>query len=295
MRKDIVGLLLLATVMIQACAGDTKYEELESGYAYKFVENADGRKAVQGDYMMIDLKSVYGKDDSLLIERYAKDGFGLDPLRNLPEQLKEVLALCDQGDSVHLKMSLMDYAMLTRMPITKNMDTSQSVVMQMRIVEVENESKIIERRKLEQAAKDKQIIEDYLAEKGLEGTASADGIYHVVNEEGTGPKPVNGQRVAVNYILRLTDGTLIDTSFEEVAREGGVFDQRRVPYKPLEFLVGNDRVIQGFHLGIPLIKVGGKGTLLVPSALAYAANVQPGGPASHNAVLVFDVDVVEIK
>ncbi len=294
MKKTILGLALGAALLVQACTGDGGFTELESGYAYKFVDNPEGRSAEQGDFMMIDLKSVYG-EDSLLIERFAEDGFGLDPLRGTPENLKEILALCQEGDSVHVKMSLMDYARLTRMPVSRSMDTTKSVVMQMRIVEVDNEASIIERRKLAQMAKDKEIIQNYLAEKGLEGEESPDGIFHVVVEEGKGPKPVNGQRVAVNYVLRLTDGTLIDTSYEEVARAEGQFDQRRMPYRPYEFLVGNDNVVQGWHLGIPLVNEGGKGTLLLPSSLGYASNVRPGDPIPPNAVLVFDVEVVEIK
>ena len=294
MSKKILGLALVATLLLQACTGDGGFTELEGGYSYKLVENVEGKAPVQGDFMMIDLKSVYG-EDSLLIERYAKDGFGLDPLRGTPEKLKEVLDLCQEGDSVHVKMSLMEYAMLTRMPIAQSMDTTQSVVMQMRIVEVDNEASIIERRKKAQMAKDEEIIKNYLAEKGLEGERSSDGIYHVMKEEGKGPKPQNGQRVAVNYVLRLTDGTLIDTSYEDVARAEGQWDQRRMPYRPYTFLVGNDNVISGWHLGIPLVNEGGKGTLLLPSHLGYAANVRPGSPIPPNAVLVFDVEVVEIK
>lgn len=293
MRKKILGLALLTTLLLQACEGDAGYTELESGYAYKLVENVEGKAPVQGDFMMIDLKSVY--EDSLLIERFAKDGFGLDPLRGTPDKLKEVLDQCQEGDSVHVKMSLMEYAMLTRMPITKGMDTTKSVVMQMRIVEVDNEASIIERRKKAQMAKDEEIIKKYLADNGLEGERSSDGIYHVVREEGSGPKPQNGQRVSVNYVLRLTDGTLIDTSYEDVARAEGQWDQRRMPYRPYTFLVGNDNVIDGWHLGIPLVNEGGKGTLLIPSGLGYAARVRPGDPIPPNAVLVFDVEVVEIK
>jgi len=294
MKKGGLSLLALLALLINACSGDGGFTQLESGFAYKLIENEEGRKAVPGDYMMIDLTSVYA-GDSVLIERKAADGFGLDPLRGVPDKLKEIFAQCDQGDSIHIKMSLMEYALLTRMPIARGMDTTKHVVMQMRIVEVDNEASIIERRKIAQTAKDEGIIEEYLAEKGLEGTPSADGIYHVVKEEGSGPRPVNGQRVSVNYVLRLTDGTLIDTNYEDVARAEGQWDQRRMPYRPYTFTVGNDNVISGWHLGIPLVKEGGKGTLLIPSALGYGANVQPGDPIPPHAVLVFDVEVVEIK
>ncbi|MCL4158238.1 UNVERIFIED_CONTAM: hypothetical protein GTU68_011853 [Idotea baltica] len=163
----------------------------------------------------------------------------------------------------------------------------------MRIAEIENESTVIVRVKEEQRAADKKIIQKYLADNNLEAQESADGIFQVVQEEGKGPKAENGQRATVNYTLRFIDGTLIDTSYEEVAREGGAFDQRRVPYRPYTFTVGNDQVIQGWHKGIPLVNKGGKSTLLVPSELAYGPGGRPGVPP--NTVLVFDVEVVDIK
>lgn len=286
-------MFLALALLVAACSSDSGYTQLESGFEYKFVENADGKKPEVGDVMMVDLRSVYG-EDSVLIERTAEgDGFVLDPLRGLPPKLKEIIDLCDEGDSIHVRMSLMEYGLLTRMPIARNMDTTKTVVMQLRIAEVENESTIMERRKKVQIEKDNKIIEAYLAEKGLEAEVSDDGVYQVVREAGNGPKPVNGQRVAVNYTVRLTDGSLIDTSNEEVARAEGTFDQRRVPYRPYEFLVGNDNVVQGWHLGIPLVNEGGKSTLLLPSWMAYGPQGRPG--IAPNTVLVFDVEVVEIK
>ena len=294
MKKGILGLMLIATILWQGCSGNDGYTKLESGYAYKFIENTEGPVAKTGDFMMIDLKSVYD-GDSLLSERTAESGFGLDPLRGTPDDLKEIIIQCNEGDSIHVKMSLMNYARLTRMPIARGMDTTKSVVMQMRIVELDNEASILERIKKAQRAKDNEIIENYLKEKGLEAEVSPDGIYNVVREEGTGPNPENGQRVAVEYVLRLIDGTYIDSSSEELARAEGDWDKRRMPYRAFEFLVGNDRVIQGWHKGIPLVKLGGKSTLLLPSDLGFGVDVEPGGKIPRNAVLVFDVEVVEIK
>lgn len=290
MKKAILGIITIALLWtVSSC--DDGYTELTSGYSYKLVKDVDGKKPVMGDIMLVDLKSVFG-GDSVLIERTAEDGFFLDPLRGTPEKLKEVLALCDEGDSVHVKMSLMEYGLLTRMPITPQMDTTKTVVMQMRIAEIENESLIIERRKRDQLQADITTMEDYLKQNGLEATASPDNIYHVVREEGTGRNPVEGDVVAVNYVVRLIDGTLMDTSYEEVAKEEGVYNERR-PYQPYEFTIGRSSVIQGWHKGIPLVKEGGKGTLLIPSALAYGPNPRSGMPP--NAVLVFDVEVVSIK
>lgn len=294
MKRLVFGLSMALMVLLVSCDEDAGYTQIENGYAYKLVDNQEGQQAVMGDIMLIDLKSVYD-GDSILIERTAESGFYLDPVRGTPALLKQVLDLCDEGDSVHVKMSLLQYALLTRMPINKGMDSTKTVVMHMRIAEVENESTVIARVKEEQRAIDKEIIQKYLADNNLEAEESPDGIFQIVQVEGTGPKPQLGQRVTVNYVLRLTNGKMIDTSYEEVAREAGTFNERRMPYKPYTFTVGNDDVIGGWHKGIPLVNKGGKSTLLIPSGLGYGTNVRPGGEMPLNAVLVFEVEVVDIK
>lgn len=292
MKRVLLSLLMALMVVLVSCDSDTGFTELESGYAYKLVDNKDGKKAVRGDIMLINLKSVYG-DDSLMIERTVEEGFFINPFGLELGKFKDVLDLCDEGDSIVVKMSWAKYASLTRAVPKPGMDTTKSVMMQMRIAEIENESTVIARVKEEQMAIDKGIIEKYLSDNQLEAIESADGIFQVVLEEGKGPKAQPGQYASVNYTLRLMDGRLIDTNYEEVAREAGAFDERRVPYRPYGFTVGNDTVIDGWHLGIPLVNKGGKSKLLVPSHLAYGQRGRPGIP--RNAVLVFDVEVVDIK
>lgn len=292
MKRALLSLLMAFMIVMVSCDSEAGFTELESGYAYKLVDNKEGKKAVRGDIMLINLKSVYDAD-SLMIERTVEDGFFINPFAPTLGKFKDVLDLCDEGDSIVVKMSWAKYAALTRVVAGPDMDTTKSVMMQMRIAEIENESAVIARIKEEQKVIDKGIIEKYMADNNLQGEESADGIFQVVKEEGDGPRPEPGQRAFVNYTLRLTDGQLIDTSYEEVAREAGAFDQRRVPYRPYGFTVGNDAVIDGWHLGVPLVRKGGKSTLLVPSGLGYGQAGRPGIP--RNAVLVFDIEVVDIK
>ncbi|MCE7996489.1 MAG: hypothetical protein HEP71_31245 [Roseivirga sp.] len=292
MKRAFYGLSMALIVVLASCDSNAGFTELESGYAYRLADNKDGKKAVRGDIMLIHLKSIYD-GDSVMIERTVEDGFFINPYGPSLGGFKEVLDLCDEGDSIVVKMSWAKYESLTRVAPGPGIDTSKMVSMHMRIEEIENESIVIARVKEEQRAVEKTIIEKYMADNNLEGEESADGIYQVVREEGDGPKAQPGQQVSVNYVLRLIDGKLIDTNYEEVAREAGAFDQRRVPYRPYAFTVGNDDVIPGWHKGIPLVKLGGKSTLIIPSELGYGPRGRPGIP--QNAILVFDVEVVDIK
>ncbi|MBK8706215.1 MAG: FKBP-type peptidyl-prolyl cis-trans isomerase [Saprospiraceae bacterium] len=52
-------------------------------------------------------------------------------------------------------------------------------------------------------------------------------------------------------------------------------------------------LIKGWQIGLPLLKEGGRGTFFLPSELGYGDNPRPGIPA--NAVLIFDIDLVDVK
>lgn len=103
-------------------------------------------------------------------------------------------------------------------------------------------------------------------------------IEHI--EEGTGASPQAGDYVSVHYVGTLTDGT--------------EFDNSRKRGEPIEFPIGEGRVIQGWDQGIAQLKVGGKATLTIPPELGYgdrgAGNVIP-----PNATLVFEVELVDVK
>ena len=120
---------------------------------------------------------------------------------------------------------------------------------------------------------DRNKILEYIAIHSLTAIEHTSGIFYVVDVEGSGPHPTLNSRVNVKYTGMLLDGTIFDAS-------GGT-----------TFTVGN--TIQGWQIGIPLFRAGGKGKLLIPSALGYGAN--PPGGIPRNAPLVFDIEIIELR
>lgn len=78
----------------------------------------------------------------------------------------------------------------------------------------------------------------------------------------------NGDTISVNYIGRLEDGTVFDTSIKEAAIEAGIYNQMR-DYKPLTFTVGAGQMIKGFDEGVVGMKIGEEKTLTIPPEEAY--------------------------
>ncbi|RXA20132.1 peptidylprolyl isomerase [Methanosarcina sp. MSH10X1] len=84
----------------------------------------------------------------------------------------------------------------------------------------------------------------------------------------TGKSIEKGDTVSVNYVGKLEDGTIFDTSVKEAAMEAGIYNQMR-DYKPLTFTVGAGQMIKGFDEGVIGMRAGEEKTLEIPPEEAY--------------------------
>lgn len=127
-----------------------------------------------------------------------------------------------------------------------------------------------------QAETDDQIIRTYLAENNMEATKHSSGLYYIITAEGAGNHPNLNSKVTVRYKGKLTDGT--------------VFDQTTGSFTAT---FGLSSLIEGWQIGIPLLKPEGKGTFFLPSALGYGNQATANIPA--NSVLIFDIELVSFQ
>ena len=105
---------------------------------------------------------------------------------------------------------------------------------------------------------------------------------------GQGKEASIGSNVVVNYtgwfhkpLAKQQRGRKFDSSLDS-GRD------------PLEFQLGAGRVIKGWEQGVAGMKVGGKRTLIIPSALAYGKR-GAGGVIPPDADLIFDVELLDVK
>ncbi len=77
-----------------------------------------------------------------------------------------------------------------------------------------------------------------------------------------------GDYVRVDYIGKLEDGTVFDTSIKDIAIEAGIYNQKR-DYQPLGFTVGAGEMIKGFDKGVVGMAVEEDKTLTIPPEEAY--------------------------
>lgn len=96
-------------------------------------------------------------------------------------------------------------------------------------------------------------------------------------KQGSGEPAKTGDTVSVHYT-----GTLIN---------GTKFDSRGQPF---EFTLGQNRVIQGWELGVLGMKVGEKRKLTIPPELGYGDRAV-GAVIPANSTLIFEVELLAIN
>lgn len=96
---------------------------------------------------------------------------------------------------------------------------------------------------------------------------------------GEGKEAARGALITAHYRGWLEDGTEFDSSHN-----------RGVPF---QCVLSNNKVIQGWILGLKGMRVGGKRKLFVPSHLAYGER-QIGAMIPSNANLVFEIELLEV-
>ncbi len=136
----------------------------------------------------------------------------------------------------------------------------------------------------------------YLAGVRASATKSTTGLEYKIIKQGAGKKPVDGTTMYIHYAGYLEDGSLFDSSYEDVNKAYGKFDQNRASqngYAPFPFQAGKkDGLIPGFLEGIGNLSFGDKAVIFIPSALGYgergAGNVIP-----PNANIIFEVELFE--
>jgi peptidylprolyl isomerase len=118
---------------------------------------------------------------------------------------------------------------------------------------------------------------------GKDTLTTASGLKYIVvykNPDAAAKKAETGKTVEVHYTGYLTSGKMFDSSVERG--------------KPIDFQLGQGRVIKGWEEGIGLMNVGDKLRLIIPSNLAYGEK-GAGGVIPPNATLLFDVELVNVN
>lgn len=158
------------------------------------------------------------------------------------------------------------------------MEDKKTAVEPARVNEVVNKffQDLQQRRTEEKQAEQKKFFE---ANGKREGVITRDsGLQYEILTAGEGDQPVATDTVTVHY-----EGTLLS---------GEVFDSSVKRGEPATFPVNG--VIQGWQEALPLMPVGSKWKVFIPSDLAYGAQ-GAGNLIGPHTPLVFEVELISIQ
>ncbi|WP_057939059.1 FKBP-type peptidyl-prolyl cis-trans isomerase [Algoriphagus resistens] len=103
-----------------------------------------------------------------------------------------------------------------------------------------------------------------------------------------------GDTLKVNYVGRLLNNRAFDTSFEDIAKDEGIYNSQR-DYDPLVFRVGIGQLIAGFEIGTLQMEVGDKATVFIPSYYAYGKQGTSGVvPIPANTPILFELELLDV-
>jgi FKBP-type peptidyl-prolyl cis-trans isomerase FkpA len=113
---------------------------------------------------------------------------------------------------------------------------------------------------------------------------TSSGLRYEDTTPGSGPTASKGHSVTVHYTGWLYENEI----------QGAKFDSSKDRNDPFVFHLGAGMVIRGWDEGVVGMQVGGKRTLIIPSALAYGSR-GAGGVIPPNATLKFDVELLAVS
>lgn len=127
-------------------------------------------------------------------------------------------------------------------------------------------------------------------------TTTASGLTYKIIQKGNGIKPIDGSTFYFHYAGYFEDGNLFDSSYEDVNKAYGKYDERRAAqngYQAFPFEAGKkDGMIPGFMEGLSLMSYGDKSLLFIPANLAYGES-GAGGVIPPNTTLIFELEMFE--
>lgn len=277
-----------------------KADKTASGLYYNITKQGEGEKIKAGETVNVNYRGqlIDGKifDTNMDSSFHHMEPFTLEVGKGrVIKGWDEGLQLLKKGSKAMLYIpSGLAYGPQERNPIPANailiFEVEITAVKTPEEAKKDAEEKAAKQRKEaeEKSAKQKLTedseLKEYFAKNNIKATRTETGLYYVISKEGTGENAKPGQKISMNYVGKLLNGKVFDKNV----------DSNFNNIRPFSFTLGQHQVIQGWDEGVQLLKKGSKGTLYLPSNLAYGER-GAGGGIPPNSILIFDVELTNIE
>ena len=282
-----------AVVQIQTniAPRDSRFQTTPNGLRYYLVEDVPGQQlAAVGDFVELHIITHIG--DSVLFDSRKVNNDQPVPFQLQPPSFKgdliEGFMLMTAGDSAvfHVPVDSLLARGAQALPWMQQ-GAGQIVEYNVRMVTVQTQAQRQEaaaQQAEQQKAIDDQLLQDYFKANKIKAQKTESGLYYVITKASKGVKPATGDSVSMKYTGRTLDGNAFDSNT----------DPKFMHVQPFWFRLGTGQVIRGWDEGVALFPKGAKGTIFIPSGMAYGAQ-SPSPLIPANAPLIFDIEVVDVR
>jgi len=302
--KHILLTLAGIAVLNAAKAQDLSFKTTAKGLAYHIYTDNAGTKIKLSDVITFNVIQKTDKD-SVLFSSYKSGNpvkLQVQPSQNIGD-LMEIFPLLGEKDSVLVKVPTDSIFVGHEDQRPPFLGKGSNLLFVIKVVKIQALADAIAERDAAQAKlkaeglklKDAEAakMQKYITDNKLMPKATLSGLKYIVTVPTLKRKPLKGDTVYVNYVGHTLEGQVFDSSIESVAKAAGI-DQPGRPYEPLNFALGEGRVIPGWEEALLLMNEGSKATFIIPSALAYGENAS-GPVIKPYSTLVFDMELVKVR
>jgi hypothetical protein len=285
----ILSSIIVFMVLLMACnKGPLKgYKKITPIFGYQILSDMDtGTKPGTGIFMLANAV-VKTEQDSAVSEPNMGGGFIFQvPLKkpNGGSDLMKGFQKLSDGDSAVFMMLADTFFSKNNFNVQMpaNVKPGSYVKLYIQVLELldSNEYDVyLEQKDFENKVMARQMFDSYLQVAGITEAPDNNGIIRIVERKGKGKSPVFGQDVTIHYLCLSMAGQEIENTYMKGA--------------PVEFTLGDSKMIDGLNLSLIKMQKGEKSRLIIPYYLAYkeagAANVPP---YTH---LIIDLELLDFK
>ena len=286
MLKKLSIYLVICVVLLTSC---NQYQKAPSGMLYKITKGNSKTKIQHNDYVKLNIKYTRKRKDSVLNSTFGKIPVyvPIDTSKLGKFNFLEIVTKCGKGDKIEFILNidtLQKMGFLQYSPVFKQKDEVIGIVeiidvfKDVAMVEADNKAELDKYKKQELAD-----LKEYTKKKKSDVIETENVLVHIDNLGDSKNMVDSGKYISIYYEGRLLNDTLFDSNN----------DKTNPNNKPLSFTVQQTPMIPGFVSGLKKFGKGGKGTIYIPSLLAYGQQGSPPVIPPFSS-LYFKVEIIDV-
>jgi len=268
-------------------SADSIYRKTSSGLEYKYITAGTGTTYPKvGDVVYFEMTYATASDSVVFRTSEIDPNFKMriKAPSHAGGSLEEAFMMMRQGDSASFKVDAKNFLNYTqgKISIPYYVKDGDKFIFQLKMKKiVDGSTYVTENQDLYNyyIGQENSLIERYVLDIDFARKVTASGLNIFTISKGTGPIPVDGNAVVIDYTAGFIDGSVFDSTIE---RE-----------QPFRFVLGNEEVIEGLEEAVKTMNVGDHCLVIIPFRIAYGE--QKTGVVAPFSTLVFEIELLDAQ